>query len=84
MAKAELREAFAFYHKIDPRLRESFEAEFKLLTDQLGQDASLLSIRVGGFRRANFSTFPYYLPYVIRKPAVHALAVAHSSCHPDY
>ena len=76
--------AVAYYDECLSGLGARFRLELETLCTRILQNPSLWRVRTGGFQRANFSAFPYYVAFVIRSDQMLVLAVGHSSRHPDF
>jgi plasmid stabilization system protein ParE len=84
-AKAELREAIAYYTQEEsPSLGQRFANVIEASIAQIQQSPFLPRSRKGGYRRFNCRTFPYYIAYTITDETILVLAIAHERRRPDY
>lgn len=83
-ARAELREALAWYTDIDPMLTGRLRQEYLRVFSLISSVPLNFNTRPNGFRRANLNVFPYYIPFAVEDDTIHILAFAHRSRRPNY
>ncbi len=80
----ELHEAVDYYEELLDGLGTRFRDEANAIVRWIQNNPETLRIRSVGYRRANFKTFPYFIPYVVREKTIWILAFAHTSRKPHY
>lgn len=83
-AKLEFLDAMRYYEESEPGLAKRFRLEIEKTIHLLCEYPEIYRLRAEGFRRVNLKTFPYYLPFIIRKETIWILAIAHESRRPRY
>jgi toxin ParE1/3/4 len=83
-ARAELREAAAWYRKQSPLVSRRFVAEYKRVKKLIARGPERWAEVEPGVRRALFDKFPYALLYFIENERAVVVVVKHHSRHPDY
>jgi len=83
-ARDEFLNAISRYEDAHPGLGERFKHEIEKSVFWIADHAELYPVRAKGYRRFNLRTFPYNLPFIVRKDTLWVLAVAHSARKPEY
>lgn len=83
-AKDEFLDAIANYEEARNGLGERFKKETDRCILWIADHHELYRMRPAGYRRINFRSFPYHIPFMTRGSTLWILAVAHSSRQPEY
>lgn len=84
-AMVDAEEATAYYEERVEGLGARFRRELESLCATMVTQPLLWRERDGGFRRVNFSGFPYYIAYIVpSEDCIVVIAVGHGSRHPDF
>jgi len=83
-ARAELVDAVASYERQEGGLGFRLWEEVDLHVDWIARNPSIPRMRLGGYRRVNLKTFPYYLAYISRSDSIWILAIANAYRQPEY
>jgi plasmid stabilization system protein ParE len=83
-ANSELVDAASYYERELEGLGRRFWDEVDEHIAWIARNPEVARLRPGGYRRVNLKLFPYYIPYIIRDPAIWILAIAHGHQYPEY
>ena len=83
-ARAEVREAFDWYHARSPRAAARFLAEVNRATLLIRETATVWPVFEAGTRRYILNGFPYSVIYREVGDDLHVVAVAHHRRRPGY
>jgi plasmid stabilization system protein ParE len=83
-AKAELREAVAYYNEQRPGLGDELRAEVELATDQIKSFPRASPKLSANLRRRRLKRFPYGLVYEATSEEIVIMAVMHLHRRPGY
>jgi len=76
-AREGLEQICDYYHSINPALEERFLAALQSALDRIAVFPHAHAIRLGDFRAATMSTFPYNIFYRIVEEEIYVYAVYH-------
>ena len=83
-AKVDAEEATKYYESQVRGLGLRFRIELEKICEAIIRQPLLWRERLGGYRRVNFPSFPYYIAYFIRNERIIVAAVGHAARHPNY
>ena len=83
-ARAELREATAWYASRSPDAARRFLADYRRTKALVAETPEQWAEVEPGVRRVLFDKFPYALLYMVEGRQVVVLVVKHHKRHPDY
>jgi hypothetical protein len=83
-AKSELLHAVEYYEGQLDGLGQRFWREVDQHITWIAENPEVPQVRVGGYRRVNLRVFPYYVAYIVRRPILWILSIAHGHSLPEY
>jgi len=83
-AEEELREAIAYYEKVEPGLGIRLKEEARAVIERILNNPEMPSLRAQGYRRVNFNIFRHYVAYFIWNGTIWVVAIAHAHQRPEY
>lgn len=83
-AIVEFQEAVTYHEELIEGLGIRFRNEANATIRWIQKNPQTLRTRSTDHRRANFKTFPYYIPYIVRGETIWILAFAHTRRKPQY
>lgn len=83
-AEHELVDIVLYYDRHQPGLGRRFRIEVEELINRIVENPFRWPLRERDLRRANCTSFPYYVGYAVRDEIVHILAVSHAHRDPSY